>query len=198
MNSSKSNKHEIESKVSGPLSPVLDCLSTNMKKQAREQKQTAGDIPARDLAPFATYEPSMASVPGPINFHASDPMDIDDDSKDPASASKPDSKPKTKLELAQDYLKQAREKFKGENPKIKGLITAPTSSGARSPAYDWQLRPAFAVGEDPKAQLMRVLYGDPTWTAQRILEENDESRKANKESFWGDRKADEEDFWDEF
>lgn len=181
INSSKNDNNERESqKVSGPLGEILTRLNTNMKEDARGKKEMAGDLPARDLTPSATFEPSMGRAPSPINFHASDAMDIDDEDisenggffNTGLSRSPPYSDPmaRTKLAIAQDYLCKARETILA-NPNHQKEIKAPTSSDCRSPTWARTARPKFAEREDPKAQLMGVVYGDSSWVAERILDE---------------------------
>ena len=165
---------------SGPLGEILSRLQATMEEEAKQR--------ASDLTPSATFEPSMSRPSSPVNFPAYDAMDIDhDDEYTPpeippaAASSKP--KAKTRLDLAQEYLSQARETLKKENPELKDRLPSPTAPacGRTQP-----VRPELAVREDPKAQLMRVLYQDPTWTAQRILDENDRAvqDQARKRSFW--------------
>lgn len=177
------NNDEIESQggSSGPLGEILSRLQATMEEEAKQRASV-------DLTPSATFEPSISRPSSPRNFFASDAMDIDHIDKHappeilPAAASsKP--KAKTRLDLAQEYLSQARETLKKENPELKDRLPSP-----RAPACGrtQPVRPELAVREDPKAQLMRVLYQDPTWTAQRILDDNDRTirNQARRESFW--------------
>ena len=162
---------------SGPLGEILSRLQATMEEEAKQ----------RDLTPSATFEPSISRPSSPKNFFASDAMDIDQvDKHTPpetipaAGSSKP--KGKTPLDLAQEYLSQARETLKKENLELKDRLPSPTAPacGRTKP-----VRPELAVREDPKAQLMGVLYQDPTWTSQRILDENDRAvrNQARKGTF---------------
>ncbi|KAL8788376.1 MAG: hypothetical protein Q9195_007334 [Heterodermia aff. obscurata] len=184
-------------------------LQTTMSEDAQE-KQMSSEAPVRDLTPSATFEPSVSRPRSPVNFRASDAMDFDfelsmsrppspvnvhaSDAMDfeytpseriPNSASSSEKeKKKTLMDLAQEYLSQVRQNLVEKHPQLKNeLKHIESPAPGRTPTA----KPKLELREDPKAQLMGLLYGDPTWTAQQLLDESDGSRpkqKAARGTFW--------------
>ena len=181
INSSKNNRNERESQeVSGPLGIVLERLNTNLREEARQKEEMEGDTPVWDLTPSATFESSITRPSSPRNFHDSDAMDIDEDDTPEVggffntalSRSPPYTDPmaRTKFDMAREYLSEARTTILAKPHHAKG-IEIPFSPQNRSPTWARTARPKFEEREDPKAQLLGVVYGDPSWVAERILDE---------------------------
>lgn len=72
--------------------------------------------------------------------------------------------------FAAQHLRLARSRIRQEssNAKVKGIET-PTPPHV-SPKIREKER-LLELRDDPKAQLLDVLYGDPSWTGQRIIRE---------------------------
>ena len=231
------NKEAESQEVSGPLSEILDRLRTSMEDQTRRNNEFTIDIPDRDLTPTATFEPAIARPSSPINFHAREAEEDDDDiyyspsnlrglgishteltrcrsdslsarhqaschqassscydGSDDSSGLQTQSLRELKFTLAQKHLNYAREKISKdpEHKKLRKDIETPPFEKNRYPTWLREARPNFAEREDPKGQLLGVIYGDPTWTAQRLLDEWEA-----KDRTGGGAKSGRGGFWDE-
>ena len=221
-------KEVMSQEISGPLSEILHRLKTCKEQEARSQAEMTSEILSHDLTPSATFEPSMRRPSSPVNFHADDAMNVDDDdeytrshfgghfnselsryrsdsldarrqapSKRNIQSEKSnfvpnlDSEAEKKFAVAQIHLEQGRKEI-NDNPNHDKLkVESPPSVKGRSPTWLYEARPTLAPREDPKSQLMGLLYDDPGWTAQRFLKKIDEKRAGKKP------KAAEGSFWDE-
>lgn len=74
----------------------------------------------------------------------------------------------TERRYAAQHLRQARSRIRqeGNSEKVKG-IESPPHARPRIPAMERTFEPR----EDPKAQLLGVMFGDPTWSGKQILDE---------------------------